>query len=321
MQIKNELKKTFTSYWEYLTLRAACQLNIFDKINDKAKTIEQLVKQTNTNNLVLEKLVFALIDFNTIYIKGDKIYLTQRGELLTDKHPESMKQACILWGNEHLRAWQDLTYTVKTGKPVFDKIYGESFFDYLRNNEIKLDNYHKAMAEYAIDDYKNILEMINFSKYNTISDIGGGLGVLIEIIAKIYINKKCVLFELPEVIDLIKAKNNFVRYVKGDFFKPLNFKSDALLLSRILHDWNDDKATIILRNCYNALPKTGELFIMEIMQDEVQANTLSLNMLLMTESYERSFNQYKKLLINNGFEIIDKKKINDLQTILIAQKI
>jgi hypothetical protein len=56
------------------------------------------------------------------------------------------------------------------------------------------------------------------------------------------------------------------------------------------------------------------------MQDEVHANLLSLNMMLMTESYERTYDQYNKLLLRNKFKIVDRIQLNDLQTILIAKK-
>ena len=35
--LKSELKNTFTSYWQYFALRTACQLDIFDDIENALK--------------------------------------------------------------------------------------------------------------------------------------------------------------------------------------------------------------------------------------------------------------------------------------------
>ena len=320
MQVKDELKNTFTSYWEYLTLQAACKIHIFDLIENGQNSFSLILKQTKANRLVLEKLLFALVDLNTIQFNNDLIILTQKGKLLTENHAESMKNACILWGNEHLTSWQNLTYTIQTGKPAFDNYYGNSFFNYIKEDKDKLKNYHLAMAEYARDDYRNIIKKIDFSNFNSITDIGGGMGILLQFIKEVYPQKKCTLFELPEVIDLIEKNKYPLEYIEGDFLKSITIKSDALVLSRILHDWNDEKSSKILSNCYDALSNNGTLFIIEIMQDEINANLLSLNMLLMTDSYERTYTQYDEILLNNRFKIVDRIQLNDLQTILIAKK-
>ncbi|MEA3450998.1 MAG: methyltransferase, partial [Bacteroidota bacterium] len=132
--------------------------------------------------------------------------------------------------------------------------------------------------------------------------------------------KNCILTDLPEVTNLIKFKPSNLTVLNENFFNPFSFKADAIILSRILHDWNDNKAKIILKNCYNALNQNGKLFVIEIIQNEISANLLSLNMMLMTESFERTFKEYNSLLKKNNFEIKSKIKLNELQTILISIK-
>lgn len=322
MQLKNELKSTFTSFWEYLTLRTACQLNIFDEIQKGNNSLDQLYKVSETDFSVLESLILSLIETKTIIENRGVLSLTEKGELLTATNPDSMKNACILWGGEHLTVWQDLQYTVKTGKPSFENIYGIRFFDYLKTDKQKLKNYHYAMAEYANDDYRNIAKIVDFSGFNTVSDVGGGLGTVINNIAQKLPQLNCILFDLPEVIDLINDKQQEkIQYIKGNFFKELPFRTDAIILSRVLHDWDDEKAKLILKNCRFALNESGKIFIIEILNDEIKANMLSLNMRVMCKSYERTFEQYKSLLKKSEFVLERRQKLNDLQTILLAKKI
>ena len=321
MSLKEELKQTFTSYWQYLALRTACQLNIFDDIENGFDTVQKLIQKNNANTKALKTLILSLIDAETISEKDGKLLLTEKGKILTDNSLDSLKQACILWGSEHLTAWQNLEYTIKTGKTAFENIYSEPYFDYIGKDFQKLKNYHFAMFEYARDDYKNITQYIDFSEFETIADVGAGTGALITKIAQVFPNKQCILADLPEVCDLAEVKLKNIKVANINFFQPLPFNADAIILSRVLHDWNDNKAIEILKNCSNSLNKNGKLIIIEIMQDQIQTNLLSLNMQLMTESYERTERQYEKLLKNIDYKIKSRIKLNKLQTIIIGEKL
>jgi hypothetical protein len=110
--------------------------------------------------------------------------------------------------------------------------------------------------------------------------------------------------------------------ISGDFFGEIPIQAEAIILSRVLHDWNDAKAKIILRNCFNALPDNGSLYVIENCSDKINVDLslLSLNMAAMCESYERTSLQYISLCENAGFLFESDTRINDLQTVLILKK-
>jgi C-methyltransferase len=318
--MKDELKNIFTSYWEYLALKTACKKNIFDLILSGKNTIKDISISGNFNEAVLIDLITALEQAKTLKIIDAKIFLTKKGELLTENNINSLKYACIHWGEEHMTAWQNLEYTLTTGQQSFKYIYNKSFFDYLSDDKNRIENYHKAMNEYARDDYQNICKQHNFSIHKSITDIGGSLGALINIIYKNNPNLKCFLFDKPEVIRLIKSEK--IETIKGDFFENIPNLSDAIIMSRVIHDWNNEKAQIILQNVYKALPKNGTLYLVENLTDKIEdkAALLSLNMHLITESYERSLLEYKLLLAKCNFIFTEFKKINKFQSLIIAKK-
>lgn len=318
--MKDELKNIFTSYWEYLALKTACKKNIFDLILSGKNTIQDISISGNFNKPVLIDLITALEQADTLKIIDNKISLTKKGEILTENNINSLKYACIHWGEEHMTAWQNLEYTLTTGQQAFKYIYNKSFFDYLSDDENKIKNYHKAMNEYARDDYQNICKKHDFSIHKSITDIGGSLGALIKIISKNNPNLKCYLFDKPEVVNLIK--NDTIRTVKGNFFVSIPNISEAIIMSRIIHDWNNEKAQIILQNIYKALPENGILYLVENLTDKIEdkAALLSLNMHLITESYERSLLEYKSLLAKCNFTFTEFKNINKFQYLIIAKK-
>ena len=319
--LKENLKRTFTTYWEFLTLNAACELNIFDAIEQGFQEVKILNNYLKTNELALKKLIDALVELETIFIEEGKFLLTEKGKLLTENHPESLKNACLLWAKEHLTAWQNLAYSIQTGKPSFEYLYERPFFEYLQTNPQKLKNYHLAMRDYARDDYKDLPKIIDFSEHKKLADWGGGLGTVTEFILQANPHIECCVLDLPEVVALIENPPEKPFQTKSaNFFENADFQVDAIILSRILHDWNDEKCMQILHNCFHALSQNGKMYIMEIMQDEVHANLLSLNMLLMCESYERTYQEYQQLLAKVGFQIVERKPLNALQTILIVTK-
>jgi C-methyltransferase len=89
-----------------------------------------------------------------------------------------------------------------------------------------------------------------------------------------------------------------------------------------LHDWNDEKANLILKNCFEALLSKGILYVIENCSDKIKIDLslLSLNMTAMCESYERTSAQYILLCENAGFQFHSEAKLNELQTILIFKK-
>jgi hypothetical protein len=110
--------------------------------------------------------------------------------------------------------------------------------------------------------------------------------------------------------------------ISGDFFKEIPPIADGIIMSRVIHDWEDKKARLILKNVYHALPSTGKLYLIEILKDNLKdgATLLSLNMLLMCNSYERTKEAYLSLLIEVGFKVKEVKSLNTLQSIIICEK-
>jgi SAM-dependent methyltransferase len=326
MKSKSEdiLKQTFTSYWNYLPLKTACKLEVFDLILQGFDETVLLREKLEADALALDFLMKALVRIGVIHQAGEKFELTETGLILTENHPKSLKYACIVWGEEHLTSWQNLEYTIKTGKPAFDYVYGKPFFEYLKDHTDSNRIYHRAMYEYARYDYEEIADILDLSIHNTIMDVGGGLGAILEIISRKNKEVKLILFETENVISLIPQKNNQIfKLISGNFFEEIPRNSDAIILSRIIHDWNDSKALEILQNVHKALPKGGTLYLVEILKEKILngAHLLNLNMQLMCDSHERTTEEYKDLLGKACFDFIDIVPLNNLQSIIITQKI
>ena len=319
--MKDELKSIFTEHWKYLAVNTACELEIFDKIFEGQNSSDKLIQNNQWNLKTLSHLLGFLIT-NEYLIEGENqtFNLSPKANLLRKNNPDGLYYACLNWSGEHLLAWQNLKYSIETGKSSFEHVYKKPYFDYLNDHPEKLMKYHKAMYEYARDDYKNLPKDVNFGIHRSIMDVGGGYGAAIELIASTYPDLECFLFDLETV--LLKTSIKGVKNISGDFFKSIPTISEAIILSRVLHDWNNEKASVILQNCFEALPSNGTLYVIENCIDLIQSDLslLSLNMTAMCESFERSKSQYIELCKNSGFKFNTHKKLNNLQSILIFTK-
>jgi len=317
--MKNKLKSFFTEHWKYMAVSTACKLNLFENLQE-SKTAKQLAKELSLNE---EKLLLLLNSLhNTDFLgKNDGFFkINSLSEFLIENNPESLKYACLNWSGEHLTAWQNLDFSITTGKSSFEEVYGLPFFDYLNENPEKLHAYHKAMYEYAKDDYKTLPYVIDFSNHKSIMDVGGSYGAVLENIKRKNPTLECVLFDLEKVVALVSIPN--IKKIGGNFFDKIPNQSDAIILSRILHDWNNEKASIILKKCIEALPSKGALYVVENCADKIKIDLslLSLNMTAICESYERISTEYIALSENVGFRFDSETPLNELQTILTFKK-
>ena len=75
----------------------------------------------------------------------------------------------------------------------------------------------------------------------------------------------------------------------------------------IIHDWNDELATTILKNCRNQIPANGKLILVDCVVPETDephfSKFIDLNMLVMTGGKERTAREFEKLLEGTGFKL------------------
>ena len=77
------------------------------------------------------------------------------------------------------------------------------------------------------------------------------------------------------------------------------------MLANVLHDWEDQRATTILRNCRQAMARGGRVLIVERLIPEEPGDAVptllsDINMLVITGGQERTNAEYASLLAGAG---------------------
>lgn len=332
--IKNSLRKKLMSmlvgHWNTQILFSIVKLEVLDTIKKGYNTAKKLKERIEIPNTSLDMVIKLLKIWNFITEFNGIYKLNYIGDLLTEDHPRSLKYAALMWGDEHYIAMSRLFDALKSYEPQFKKIYDLDVFQYFEKNKEKAAIYHKAMKEYSLD-YDNLILLHDFYGSKTIMDVGGGSGHLLEkILIKYHHIKEAFLFDLPSIIEnapitikdeKIKSK---IKFISGDFFNEIPIKVDTILMSRVLHDWNDFKALKILKNVALSLEENGTLLLFETIVPEDSPYdvgvTLNFNLLVCVGGKERTLKEFHSLLEKANFKISQIKRGKSIISLIIAKK-
>ncbi len=333
--IKNSLRKNLMSrlvgHWNTQIIYSIVKLEVLEAIKKGYNTFKTLKKYLRIPDTSLNMVMKLLKLWNFITEFSGLFKINYLGDLLTEDNPGSLKYATLMWGDEHYIAMSRLFEALKSYESQFKNIYNLDVFQYYEKNKEKGVIFHKAMKEYSVD-YDDLLNLYDFKDSKTIMDVGGGSGHLLE---KILINnydiKEAFLFDLPRVIEKaqtsiknakIKSK---IKFISGDFLNEIPIKVDTIVMSRVLHDWDNSKVLEILKNISLSLKENGKLLLFEtIVPENLNYDvgvTLNFNLLVCTGGKERTQREFESLLNKVNLEISQIKHGKSSISLIIARKV
>ena len=294
----------------------AANLGLADLLKDGPLSIADLAEATGTHARSLYRMLRALASRGIFSEDADgRFSLTALADPLRSDAPDSIHNWALFVGSEaELQTWAHLSYSVRTGKPAFEHIFGKGWFDYLDDQPEMAQIFNKLMTGGSTSDGGAIIEAYDFSVYRKIVDVGGGHGALLAHILEQAPQSSGVLFDAPSVIagatGAIDTQVNQGRAerVAGNFFEAVPNGGDAYVLKYIIHDWDDERAIVILKNCRQAMAENGRVLLVEMVIPAGNAPSpgkfLDLEMLLYFYSRERTEAEYRDLLQQAGLELI-----------------
>jgi ubiquinone/menaquinone biosynthesis C-methylase UbiE len=172
--------------------------------------------------------------------------------------------------------------------------------------------YDAAMTGVHGGETEPMLDAYDFSPFQTVIDIGGGNGLVLAAILQRHPTVKGILFDLPAVVDRAQTiisdlgLSDRCQIVGGDFFSSVPVGGDAYVMRHIIHDWDDDEAMAILRNCRVAMNPEGRILVVETVippaNEPCFGKWLDL-MMLVVGGRERTEEQYRRLFLEAGLKL------------------
>ncbi len=298
------------------TIFAAAQLGIADLLNNGPRSIADLAEATGTHALSLYRLLRALASRGVFHEDADgRFSLTSLAGPLRRDAPDSVHNSLLLAGNEaNLRMFANLAYSVRTGQPAFEHLYGKAWYDYLDEQPELAQVFNTMMTNRSTRAGAAIVDSYDFSRYRRIVDLGGGQGALLARILDRNATVSGVLFDTAQVIASAQGAidkhvaQGRAEKVAGDFFQAVPQGGDAYVLRFIVHDWDDEHAVTILKNCRQAMAEKGRVLLVELViptgNEPSPVKFIDLIMLLTFHGRERTVAEYRDLLRQAGLQLV-----------------
>lgn len=301
--------------WVTQAIYAAARLELADQFKEGPRTVQQLASAVGADPLALHRLLRALASVEIFREReSGEFELTPMAEYLRKDVPGSLHGAALMLG--HPGVWLplgELVYSVKTGKPAFDHVFGMGCWEYLGKNPELAAQFDAAMTSFSHQEAPAIVQAFDFSAFRSVADIGGGGGLLISEILRAHASVRGILFDQPTAIQRAKAHleagglSARCELVAGDFFKGVPEGADAYVLKRVIHDWDDGRARAILEKVRQAMREDSTLLVIEAVlpagNAPSYAKLLDLEMLTVLTGRERTEADFRALLASAGFRL------------------
>jgi SAM-dependent methyltransferase len=299
-------------------LHLAAKLGLADLLANGARSAGDLAQATGTHAASLRRVLRLLASVGVFDEQEDGSFaLTPLGEALRSDVPISSRASVMLFAGVGIQdSWKELEYCVRTGQPAFRKTSPDGdAFSHMDPEQAKV--FDDAMATFAPAIAAAIAAAYDFSALGTLVDVGGGNGALLIGILGAHPRLRGVVFDRPEPAERARKKlaetglESRCQVVAGDFFEAVPSGGDAYILKHVIHDWVDERAVTILRNCRRAMGPKARLLIAEGVYPPRIDRSLEgrgaaandVNMLVATGGRQRSESEFRSLYEAAGFEL------------------
>jgi ubiquinone/menaquinone biosynthesis C-methylase UbiE len=307
-----QLMNFIVGKWISKPIYVAAELGIADMLAEGPKNIEELAQASQSHAPSLYRMMRALASIGIFSeTKAKRFELTPMADYLKTG---AMRSMALMFNSDWSdKAWGCFMDSVKTGVTAFEKAHGMPVSEWLEINPRAAEVFNEANAVKSANSHRAIVDVYDFSGINELTDVGGGLGVLMAEILIANPLIEGIVADIPSVIQkterMIQARGieDRCQAVECDFFKKIPYGSDAYLMSNILHDWPDKQCQIILTNCHRAMKTESRLLVLEMVippgNEPSVAKLLDLEMLVTTGGRERTKAEFNNLFVSSGFKL------------------
>ena len=287
-----------------LTTRAlgvVADLRIADALAARPRRVEELAREAGADANTLHRFLRALASDGVFAEEEPGVFRnTPASELL---RREGWDDFAHLFGGVWHRTAGELDAT--TTEPIFARLFGTDFWSWLADHPAERAAFDRAMAGGG-ERRAEQLAPVEWRDGETVVDVGGGNGALMLELLERQPGLRAIVFDLPETERDETAFGDRCTFVAGSFFDSVP-RGDVYVLSAILHDWDDEHATRILRNVRAAAHAGARLLVLDTVlpagNEPNGAKWLDLLMLALLGGRERTEPEWRALLERGGFRL------------------
>jgi acetylserotonin N-methyltransferase len=312
----------------------AVSLGIFDLLEPAPLDPAAIASALSLEPEPLERLLDACVGLSLLRKNGARYENQPVASTYLCRDNERSLAGYILYSNDVLfPLWTHLEQAVREGEPRWEQAFGArgAIFDHFFRTEEAKQRFLKGMHGLGLLSSPKVVAAFDLSRFRKLVDLGGATGHLAIAACERYCDLGAVVFDLPQVIAAARVEVDKssaaqrIALLPGDFFREQLPEADLFALSRVLHDWSEDKIRALLAKVYERLPAGGGLLVAEKLLHEdksgpTSAQMQSLNMLVCTEGRERTLGEYGRLLEDAGFRNVEGSRTGSPLDAILAIK-
>jgi O-methyltransferase len=213
----------------------------------------------------------------------------------------------------NMHAWADFGATLQTGKNAFERVHGKSVWQWFDEHPHERETFAHAMMSFTLLDAPGVAAAYPFGELRRLCDVGGGRGTLLSEILIRHPDLRGVLCDAEGVLSSAeeflsqRGVRERVELASGSFFEAVPKGCDAVMMKNILHDWDDARSTLILRNCRAAMERGNKMLIVESLveadSEDIGAISDLQMMVVCGEGRERGRADFERLFAASGFRL------------------
>ncbi|SNY71440.1 Dimerisation domain-containing protein [Paractinoplanes atraurantiacus] len=301
-----------TGFWSFKTFAAAVELDLFTRLaGGRTLTKEQIGLPERPADLLLA----ACASLGLLERDGDGYRNSAIAEeFLVRGKPYYFGGQVTYCDQRTYLPWHRIGEALRTDRPLtWDPATQESMFD--TADPQMLSTFWDAMYSTSVFTARALSETVDLKGRGRLLDVGGGSGAYDIELCRTHPDLKATVFDLPHVCEIAAAKaaaaglSDRIGTAPGDFLQDGQLPGgyDVVLLSMILHDWDEATNRRLLAKVFAALEPGGLVIVSELLLDADRAGPapaalMGMNMLVETVAGRNYSNaEYERWLADAGF--------------------
>jgi hypothetical protein len=303
------LSGDLVGYWRTDAIAGAVEVGVFEALPG---TVVEVADRLGLHAGRLGALLRALGELALVERRGETWSLTARGAHLRTDHPCTLADAALEYAGPLRALWGELPRAMGDQDWRPPDVFGDVAADPAR-----VVPHHRMLRSYARHDYPTVPGALRLRGDERVLDVGGGVGVLAELLLAEHPHLQVLVLDRPEVLDQISRRDGLIG-VAEDLFGSWSVRVDVAVLARVVHDSADEDAVRILKNVRSALPSGGRVFLVEMLvaADGSFGGLCDLHLLMATGGRERTRHEYEHLLNQAGFDLVEVRTLAALPSVL-----
>jgi len=282
------------------TIAILSELRVADALAEGPRHVEDVAREVGADTDTLWRLLRALASDGVFAEEERGVFRnTPASELLRGLGWDDFAH---LFGGVWYRTVGELG--PRTQAAVFPRIFDDEFWGWLAVNPCERASFDRAMS---VGNARRVeqLAALEWRGDETVVDVGGGNASLLRSLLEQVPGLRGIVFDLPETNRDEASFDERLSFVPGSFFERVP-QGDAYVLSGILHDWDDERAAVILRVIRATAPAEARVLVLDSVvppgNEAHGAKWLDVLMLTLLGGRERDEEQWRELLGDAGLE-------------------